>query len=161
VVPSDPGSDGDPTSGGATLQVYNAAGLAPDNVAITLAASGWTRIGTGPQFKGYRFTGPSSGAIRRVIVKGDKITIRGGRSLFSYTLNEVRQGTVAVVLRLGTELGWCASASAKTRGVQLSTEDADHPGRFVGAPKSPAPASCPAPPTVGSASGAFVDTITD
>jgi len=157
VTPSSPGGDGDPTVGGGVLRIYNAAGLAPDDVTITLPATGWQAIGSGASFKGYRYTAPSTAPVRRIIVKGDKITIRGGRAQFAYTLNEVRQGQVAVVLRLGTELGWCASAPAKPRGPIASTADSDKPGRFVGAPKTPAPATCPAPPSAGSPSGAFVD----
>jgi DNA-binding beta-propeller fold protein YncE len=147
VVPPVPGSAGDPTIGGATLRVYDAVGLTPDDVSIALPASGWSRVGSG-----YRFTAPSSAAIRRVLVKSDRIVIRGGRSQFGYTLDEPQQGAVAVVLRLGSDLGWCAAAPAKVRG----TTAVDRPGRFVGAPGSPAPGSCPSPPS-GSPSGAFLD----
>jgi DNA-binding beta-propeller fold protein YncE len=147
VVPGAPGSPGDPTVGGATLRIYNADGTTTDDVTVTLPASGWTVLGSPTRFRGYRFTGPSTGPIKRVVVKGDTITIRGGKSLFAYTLGEVRQNQVAVLLQLGGELGWCASAPAKSRGNPPSTESSDHPGRFVGAPRTPAPASCPPPPS--------------
>jgi hypothetical protein len=145
VVPSAPGGSGDPTVGGATLRIYNADGTTTDDVTITLPASGWTVLGSPTRFQGYRFTGPSTGAIRRVIVKGDTITIRGGKSLFAYSLGEVRQSEVAVLLQLGGELGWCASAPAKPRGNPPSTESSDHPGRFIGATRTPAPAAPPPP----------------
>ena len=140
------GSTGDPTAGGGTIHIYNSGGFANDDVTINLPASGWSTLGSPSAVEGYRFVGATSDPIRRIIVKGDKITVRGGRSAFAYTLNEVRQGAVAVVLRLGTQLGWCASAPARTRGVPPSPDSSDHPGRFVGAPKSPPPASCPAIP---------------
>jgi hypothetical protein len=132
------GSTGDPTAGGGTIRIYNSAGLTSDDVTVDLPASGWTTIGNG---KGYRFVGASADPIRRILVKGDKITVRGGQASFGYTLNEVRQGAVAVFLRLGTHLGWCASAPAKPTGAP-----SDYAGRFVGAPKSPAPATCPTGP---------------
>jgi hypothetical protein len=103
-------------------------------------------MGSASSLKGYRFVGAASDPIRRIVVKGDKITISGGRAGFGYTLDESQQGAVAVLLRLGTDLGWCASAPAKTRGVPPSSADSDRPGRFVGAPKTPAPVMCPVPP---------------
>jgi YVTN family beta-propeller protein len=145
VVPA-LGGTGDPTAGGATLRIYNAGGLTGDDVTIDLPADGWRVIGSPTSPKGYRFVGASSDPIKRILVKGDKITIRGGRAAFAYSLDEAQQGAVAVVLRLGTDLGWCASAPAKTRGVPPSSADSDQPGRFVGASKTPPPAICPAPP---------------
>jgi DNA-binding beta-propeller fold protein YncE len=149
VTPPAAGGAGDPTLHGATLEVYDAAGLTTDDVTIDLPASGWkaTKHGTA-----YRFSGPSTGPIRNVTVDRDKISIHGGKALFGYTLDEPKQGEIAVVLRLGSDLGWCAAAPAKTHGHDVD----DHPGRFVGAPRSPAPASCPAPPASGSPSGAFI-----
>jgi DNA-binding beta-propeller fold protein YncE len=153
VTPSVPGGGGDPTIGGATLRIYNAVGLTSDDVQIGLPASGWTTLGSGSSFNGYRFAGPRTGPIRRIIVKADKIIIRGGKALFDYTLDEPQQGAIGVLLRLGSDPGWCAAAPAKVHG----TTTIDRPGRFVGAPRSPAPAACPTPPAAGSPSGAFVD----
>ena len=155
VVPPVLQSPEDPTVGGATLVVYNAAGLTSDVVTIALPASGWTAITARGSLKSYRFTGPSDGPIKRVVVGGDRITVKGGKALFAYTLDEPAQGSVAVQLALGDDRGWCAAAPARnTRS--------DHAGRFVGAPKTPPPASCPPlsrPP--GSPSGAFLDTLAE
>ena len=71
VVPSLPGGNGDPTAGGATLRIYNAMGTTTDDVTIDLPASGWTVLGSPTRPQGYRFTGPSTGPIRRVVVKND------------------------------------------------------------------------------------------
>jgi len=150
VTPPAAGGPSDPTLQGATLEVFNAAGLTADDVSIELPASGWKTTSHGAT---YRFTGPSTGPIRSVTIQRDKITIRGGKALFDYTLDEPKQGEVAVVLQLRGDLGWCAVAPAKMRGNQVD----DRPGRFVGAPNSPAPASCPAPPSSASPSGAFLD----
>ena len=56
--------------------------------------------------KSYRFTGPSDGPIKRVVVGGDRITVKGGKALFAYTLDEPAQGSVAVQLALGDDCGW-------------------------------------------------------
>jgi len=158
IVPPGRGSADDPTVGGGTLRIYDAAGLTTDDVTITVPASGWTALGTGTRFKGYRFRGASTGPVRTLTVQADRITLRGGKASFAYTLDEPAQGEVAVVVRLGAGDAWCAAAPAHARGVPPSTAASDHPGRFVGAPKSPPPASCPSPPTPpGSASGAFLD----
>ncbi len=153
VTPPTGGGTGDPTLHGATLEIYNAAGLTTDDVEIQLPASGWKTTSHG---SAYRFTGPSTGPIKSVTVEKDKITIRGGKASFGYTLDEPKQGEIAVVLRLGSDVGWCAADAAKTHGHDVE----DRPGRFVGVPKAPAPASCPAPPATGSPGGAFLDVST-
>ncbi len=149
------GGAGDPTIGGALLTVYNSAGLTDDVVVVSLPATGWTKIGkttaTGWKFK------DAVGPIRQVLVKNDQIVVKGGKSLWTYTLDEAAQGRVAVRLRLGSESGWCADAPAQAKGNPPSTAANDRPGKFKAQPKSPAPASCPPVPPVGSPSGAFVE----
>jgi DNA-binding beta-propeller fold protein YncE len=142
VLAPAPGSGDDPTLHGATLAIYNGAGLASDDVTIVLPASGWTTLGAGAHFKGYRFRG--SGAITRVLLKTDAITLRGGKSGFGYSLDEPAQGTVAVRLSLGSAT-WCTAAPARSRGIPPSTAPYDRPGRFDGAPRSEPPAICPVP----------------
>jgi hypothetical protein len=91
-----------------------------------------------------------------VVVKADSITIKGGKAAWTYSLDEPAQGRVAVRLRLGLLDGWCADAPARTRGTPPSSAKYDHPGLFKAAPKTPAPASCPAIPGAASPSGAFL-----
>jgi hypothetical protein len=149
------GSDGDPTVGGALLTVYNSAGATGDVVVVSLPASGWTKVGkttaTGWKFK------DTTGPIRQVMVKADQIVVKGGKSAWTYTLDEPSQGRVAVRLRLGADPGWCADAPAQAKGTPPSTAKFDRPGKFKAQPKSPAPASCPVVPPVGSPSGAFLE----
>ncbi len=156
IVPPAAGSVGDPTIGGAALTVYNSAGLTDDVVVVDLPATGWTRLGNGT-LKGWRFkSNDPAGPIRTVIVKSDSITVKGGKAAWSYSLDEVAQGRVAVRLRLGITDGWCADAPARTRGNPPSSSRYDQPDYFKAAPKTPAPVSCPPVPGGGSPSGAFV-----
>ena len=82
-----------------------------------------------------------NGPVSTIVVKADKIVIRGGHSNWLYTLNEPKQGRVAVRLTLGTGAGWCAEAG------QLSfPASVDRPDEFMAMRDTPAPASCPATP---------------
>jgi hypothetical protein len=145
ISPPKPGTTGDPMQNGAELIIYNAAGLTSESVSVPLL-SGWSAIGTGANFKGWRFKPTdSSSAVSSVVVEADKITVKGGKSAFGYTLNEPQQGSVGVRLLLGPG-GWCAEAPAKTSGNPPSTTRNDTVDKFVGEPKSPAPGTCPALP---------------
>jgi hypothetical protein len=72
-----------------------------------------------------------------------------------YTLDEPRQERIGVRLVLGDAVTWCADTAAKGRGTPPKTARFDRRGRFSGAPKTPAPETCPEVPT-GSPSGAFL-----
>jgi YVTN family beta-propeller protein len=141
-----PGSPGDPTIGGATLTVYNAAGLTPDVVTVNLPASGWSPIGNATVPSGWRFRGDAGAAIRTVMVKGDRIVLRGGKAAWSYSLDEPSQGRVAVRLQLGSDRGWCAATAATPVGNPPSTAKTDRPGLFKAPKGSDAPAGCPLVP---------------
>jgi len=139
VVPAQ-GSAGDPTVNGATLVVYNSAGSG-EKVTVALPAAGWQIIGSPSAPRGYRFGGlDRADPISRVVVKADQITVRGGKQNWLYTLNETAQGRVAVRLRLGSALPWCADAPAKA-GVANDRVD-----RFTAQPKTAAPVACPPVP---------------
>jgi hypothetical protein len=131
----------DPTIVGAVLRVSNAAGLASDDVRVTLPAERWSAIGT-RRLRGWRYRAArgSGEAVRRVVVMKDTLQIDVRGIAWTYTLDEAQQGSVAVVVRLGATR-FCAAAVAKT-----SARNADRPGRFVGEPHAPAPPSCPAEP---------------
>ena len=137
IVPPAPGSAGDPiANGGATLQVYNAAGMTGDAVTVSLPANGWRPLGGGSNPKGWRYVGGSGEAVRSVIVKADKLIIRGGKSAWTYTLDEAQQGSVAVRLQLGAGRGWCAETAATL----------DQPGVFSASAGAGVPAICPSLP---------------
>jgi hypothetical protein len=144
ILPPAPGTAGDPTSagatgGGATLTVYNSNGSG-EAVTLALPAAGWTLQGS----TGYRFTNPDpDGAIKRITVRVDSLTVRGGGAQWGYTLEEPSQGRVAVRLTLGSAAGWCADAPAKARGNPPTTARYDTVDKFVAEPKTPPPAACP------------------
>jgi hypothetical protein len=141
VVPA-AGGPGDPTLHGAELVVYNSSGLTNDVVTVTLDAADWTLLGSPSAPKGYKYIGPNPlGPVKTVLVKADKLTVKGGKDLWSYTLDEPAQGRVAVRLTPGTTDGWCADAPARTSSGPVNKND--EPGRFT-AQSSPAPATCPA-----------------
>src|SRR5262249_35803639 len=146
------GGVGDPTSRGATLIVYNSAGLTNDVDMVDLPAAGWS----GSTLKGWKFKS-KTGPITSIVVTQDSITVKGGKDGWAYTLDAPAQGRVAVRLRLGDLDGWCADDGARAKGNPPSTASSDRPDLFKGAPKAPAPAVCPTVPSGGSASGAFLD----
>ena|GEM_PF-712481 len=151
IVPPPFGDPADPTIAGATLRVYNSAGSG-EQFSVTLPAAFWRPSGSG----GYSYRGAATDAVQSVTVKTDSISIRGGKSLWGYTLDEPSQGRIAVRLSFGSGLDWCADAPAKTSGRPPTTAANDKRDKFVAASKTPAPSSCPIPP-LGSPSGAFLD----
>ena len=140
------GSGGDPRTGGGTLRVYNSdsgAGMPTDDVTVDLAAGLWSALGSSP-ITGYRYDNPDpNGPIKRVMVKADRIQVKGGKANWSYTLDEDAQGRVAVELTLGSGAAWCAEATARVSGVPPTSAASDHQDVFTAQPKSPAPAVCP------------------
>ena len=143
VIPPTGGSSGDPRQHGATLTVYNSAGLSNDAVVVSLPASGWSQYGSG----GYRFKGTDpNGPVSTVAVKLESISVKGGRANWAYTLNELAQGRVALRLRLGDGPIWCAEAPGKLSGSPPSTARNDLPGKFNGQGNSPTPVACPPTP---------------
>jgi predicted esterase len=136
------GGPNDPRAAGASVVVQNGAGSG-ETVRVDLPASGWMLLGspTNPTGYGYRSADPN-GAISKVTVKQDQIRIKGGKAAWGYTLDEAQQQRIAVRVQLGG-MSWCADAPAKTSGTPPSTAKNDQPGRFVAAPKTPAPSACP------------------
>jgi hypothetical protein len=139
------GSAGDPTASGATLQVYNSNGSG-ELVTLALPASGWSALDSAQTPRGYKYKGASTDAITRIMLRGNLIRIRGGKSNWTYTLNEASQGRVALRLTMGNQFRWCAESPAKTSGNPPSTASNDKVDKFVGARRTPAPASCPSVP---------------
>ncbi|MGH7894650.1 MAG: hypothetical protein ACREQL_08270, partial [Candidatus Binatia bacterium] len=140
------GSSGDPTSGGAALEVYNSAGSG-EKVAVALPPGGWTAYDSAATPRGYRYRSASSTeAITRVIVKSNQLRIRGGKASWPYTLDETSQGRVTVRLTMGTAFRLCAESPAKTSGSPPSTASNDRIDKFSGARRTPAPVVCPPVP---------------
>jgi sugar lactone lactonase YvrE len=139
IVPPGRGSADDPTQAGGAVFVYNSAGT-HEMAIVNLPASGWLALGSTTSPKGFKYRDASVGApIRKVLVRADKIVVKGGGGGFGYTLNEASQGSVAVYLLLGNA-AWCAEA-----GRPPFMPTTDFQDRYVAAPRTPAPAVCPAP----------------
>ncbi|MFN8544558.1 MAG: DUF3604 domain-containing protein [Candidatus Binatia bacterium] len=132
VVPARLGA-GAPPAGGATLTVYNSAGSG-EVARIALPAAGWHASRRGTRLT-YRSRDPD-GAIQKVLVATDRITIRGGHAGWSYALGERPQGRIAVRLLLGGGTLWCADAPA--------APGSDTHARFVATRGAPPPDVCPA-----------------
>ncbi|HLK12926.1 MAG TPA: hypothetical protein VKW76_16240 [Candidatus Binatia bacterium] len=139
VVPPAPGGAGDPTLGGGSLTVYNPA--SGEQASVPLPSGGWSRIG-GSRVLAYRFrsAGPTA-PVKSVVVKVDEITVAGGGTSWPYALATPPQGVVALRLMLGNGLPWCAAAPAKAPAARNDTA-----ARFLAAPRTSAPATCPAVP---------------
>ena len=147
------GSAADPTIGGAELVVYRVGGDAGDVTRIALPASRWRRI-QGTVSPAYKYVDRNSkeGPITKVRIQSGNLLVRGhGDGL--YGLADAPQGQMAVRLRMGGGLTWCATAPAKP---PLATNDST--SKFLGVPDSPPPITCPAiPDGQGSATRAFLD----
>ena len=146
ITPPPPGTSGDPTLHGATLQVYNTGTPGTsDQVTVLLPpvdftfGSEWSAIG-GSVPKGFKYRGRDpNGPVSKVTVLADKIIVKAGRAGWGYTLDEAQQGSIALRLQLGSATTWCAE------GGRTPLPARDEPGKWKAEPKTPAPASCPAP----------------
>jgi YVTN family beta-propeller protein len=141
VIPPPPSSPSDPRVNGATLTVYNSSGLTGDVAVVSLDGSKWSLSGTST----YVYRDVSSAAITKVILKQDSLTIKGGKTLWTYSLDEPAQGSVALRLALGGGRLYCTDALAKRSGNPPSTARNDRVDKFVAQPNS-LPASCPPTP---------------
>src|SRR5262249_19744992 len=134
--------------GGGALVVYN--GDSGERVTVDLPASRWTATGRSPRYR-YR---DKSGAVQEVLVSADRLSVRAGGALWGYTLDEPRQGAIAVGLQLGTATPWCAEAAARLTGRPPTSAGSDGVDKFSAEPKAAPPEQCP---LLGSASAAFLD----
>ena len=133
VAPPAPGTPGDPTVGGGMLRIFNSAGSG-EQLTVVLPAARWRATRSGYIFHSHK------GAISRIRVKHDRITIRGGRSAFTYTLDEPAQRRMAVRLTLGQGVDWCFDVAPES-----TDPSSDQVDRFD-VQDAPAPQACPAPP---------------
>lgn len=147
MVP-DWGSAGDPsdtgtTGGGAILTVYRADG-GQDKVVLPLARARWKRLGTNAKPE-YRYSDPRrvDGPITSILLRNGKLVVRG-KSVGIYQLDNAPQGSMAIRLRLGTGIEFCAAAPPKPPASETDTT-----AKFVGAPGTPPPSPCPVVPAGG------------
>jgi YVTN family beta-propeller protein len=142
VVPPTAGSPEDPRIQTAVLAVYNSAGLSNDLAAVALDVGKWSLSGTDT----WTYRDVSTAPVTKIVLKPDTLTVKGGKALFAYSLDEPAQGRVAIVLTLGSGTqAYCAEAPAKLSGNPPSTARNDRVDKFVGA-RDALPASCPPPP---------------
>jgi hypothetical protein len=120
------------------LTVYNPG--TGDQTVVPLAANGWTVSGSIAKEK-YRYRsvkGASTSA--KVTVGNGRLTVKVS-GVGSFALTNAPEGTLAVRLRLGTGIEYCAVAPAKA---PAATDDTTT--KFVAVSNAAAPASCPAVP---------------
>jgi hypothetical protein len=138
VVPL-PGTPDDPRISGGGVVVQNAAETF-EHTSHYLFPSGWKAIGSETSPKGYKYSARRAGDtwIKSVKLRADRITVKG---VVDYSLDEPAQGRIAVRVYTGLTY-WCGEAAAKVGGNPPSSAKFDRPGKFIGQPKSPAPAAC-------------------
>ena len=137
-----PGSAGDPTLNGGTLVVYNGAG-GSESFTVDLPAARWRVEGDTSPPGGYRYVFASTAPVWKVYVKGPKLSVRGGRAQWLYTLDEPSQGAIAVRLTLGTAVTYCSVALPRTSGSPPSSAAYDKVDKFQAIRRQPAPDDCP------------------
>jgi len=142
VVPA-PGSAADPTAagasgGGATLTIYRTDG-GTDKVILPLAAARWKKTGTAssPGFA-YSDTQRADGPISAVTLRNGTLAVRGNGPGM-YQLDNAPQGGLALRLRLGDTLEFCAAVLPKDASNDTTS-------KFVGVRNSAAPVTCPPVP---------------
>ena len=124
-------SGDDPRQVGATLQLVNP--NTNESFTFSLPSNHWSANSAGTSFR-YRDSIPvESGAVRSAVIGGRKLKVAGRK--VGITLNEQSQGTIGVVLTIGT-FRYCAVFGPGSVTV-------DTPGRFS-ARQALAPSSCPA-----------------
>lgn len=134
LVAPPPGSKGDPTVSGATLHLYDASGSG-EHVTVALPATGWERAAGG-----YRYCGDD--AMPCVNVRPHSFSAEVAGAGLGYTLDERRQGRLAVRLVFGDAVQRCAETLARV----------DESGRYRSAEPTGTVAPCPAVPSVSEAS---------
>jgi polyvinyl alcohol dehydrogenase (cytochrome) len=140
-VPPDAGSDADPTSGGAALELHNP--VTAETLHLSLPAARWEALGTPPGAKGYRYVdgAQSDGPCKKVLLRAGRVTAKCRGGGLDFSLDEAAQGEIGVGLQLASDL-YCL----RFGGVVRDTGHAAgmRRGRFV-AKNAPAPAVCPLP----------------
>jgi hypothetical protein len=138
-----PDGPGDPRWFGGALVVYNGSGTG-EAFTIDLPAEQWRLYGS--TVNDWRYVYSAGSPVWKVYVKRYKVSVRGGKALWGYTLDEPSQGTLAVRLTLGSSVTWCSVAEPQTSGSPPSSAAYDLPNKFKARRLQSAPAACPALP---------------
>ena len=134
------GSGGDPTTFGGSLAVYD--GDSGTAVAIVaLPAGGWKRAGTAAK-PSYKYSDPRHllGPVAAVTLRAGSLSVRGNGAGLLDLPDSGGLGTAAVRVGVGGTT-FCARAGAKSPAGKNDTA-----AKFVAAPNTPPPATCPALP---------------
>jgi hypothetical protein len=138
------GTSGDPTllgasGGGATLTVYNPGGT--EKVVIDLPAAIWQRTGTSVR-PGYKYRDPrrTSGPVTLVTLNNGRLAL-SGKGAALYGLENAPQGSIALRLRLGSGVEYCAVGPAKA---PVATNDTT--SKFASSANAVPPVVCPPVP---------------
>jgi cysteine-rich repeat protein len=136
----DPGSLGDPTALGATLEVEGATPGDGTSGALSLTTGFWTALGNPPGSRGYKYLDRDRTiGVKRVLLKGGAsggaLSITGGGMDWPYAITQAQGGPIDVRLTIGSDVV-CGRFSAFT---------VNSGGKVKGAP-SAAPANCTPPP---------------
>lgn len=109
IEPPAPGSAGDPRSSGGTLRILNPATGEEDT--FDLRRSGWTGLGTPAGSGGYRYSDPDflNGPCEGVLIKPGVARARCVGPRIRLRLDEPGQGSLAVILKLGSSPPFCAT----------------------------------------------------
>jgi DNA-binding beta-propeller fold protein YncE len=143
IVPPARSGAADPTIHGATIRVYNGAGLTSDDMSAILPAVNWKLIGTPANPKGYKYRVAKNVGlpVTKVVIKANSLSIRAGGSGWGYTLNEAQQGSVGLRLTLADGSAWCTNTPAAA-----GSPPPDQVDLFKGLARAAAPATCPPTP---------------
>jgi hypothetical protein len=144
IVAPDGDGDGDPRLHGATLTIYNAAGSGEVST-VDLPAESWARYGS--PSKGYRYIFTAPPPITKIWLRDNKLTVRGGKAAWGYSLDEPSQGALAARLTFGTAVTWCTVVHPYAPGDPPSSEKFDRVDLFRGDRSGVPPDECPPVPT--------------
>lgn len=111
IVPPAPGSAGDPRTAGARIALYNGDDGA-DAFLVDLDPALWRIKGSPSAPRGWLWKAVDKNApIQAITVAPDLLLIKGGKAGLGYSLDEDSQGRIALRLRLGTAVEWCAATT--------------------------------------------------
>jgi hypothetical protein len=143
------GSSGDPTVGGATLELVNP--ITSESAQFSLPSGGWTALGVPPGKAAYRYKDPSgsAGPCKVVQIRARtllKASCSGRLGVIPFTLDEPTQETLSISLRLGAAEPQCATFGAgpfPNVGRDAGTTNPGPTGIFDASRASPLDGTCP------------------
>jgi len=144
-----PASAGDPRTGGGTVVLFNPS--THESETFDLPAAHWTGLGRPKGAKGYRYrdVNQTAGPCTRALLEpGKRLKVMCSGAKITYTLDEPKQGSMALTFRggtIGSGVAFCAGFSGSAvMHDSPTTGGKDRSGLFA-ARGAPAPAVCPQP----------------